>query len=170
MTATQYITIENTVFVVSDNDVHECGTLLHYDPVKGKGYQLVDDNRRVGLCSYATFGEDMYSAREAAAHWMGKARVAWAARDKGETFEREVEDDFDFEAEDEKMFVEADKYAESDPTRYYAYRAIANTYINEVADPWALADDICKRAEGLTEHEAFLVVQERVSYFDNFYC
>lgn len=74
------VTVDGTDFAITDNAVHECGTLLYYDPVSDKGYQLVDDGRRVAITSYAAFGDDMHSAREAAQHWMGKARRAWLAR------------------------------------------------------------------------------------------
>ena len=76
----QTITIENTVFAVTDNAVHEYGTLLYYDPINDKGYQLDGDGKRVAITSYAAFGDDMYAARQAAQHWMGKARKAWMTR------------------------------------------------------------------------------------------
>jgi hypothetical protein len=71
-------TIDGTEFAVTDHDVQECGTPLHYDPATGKGYQLVY-GQRVALTSYAAFGSDLNRARKAADHWTSKAKRAWLA-------------------------------------------------------------------------------------------
>lgn len=76
---TREINIDGTDFAVNIEDgyAREWGVNLFYDPATDRGYQLDNDGRRIGLTSYAAFGDDIYQAREAAAYWLDKARRAW---------------------------------------------------------------------------------------------
>lgn len=57
--------------------VREVGTNLYYDAYTLTGYQLDADGRRIGLTSYAAFGEVTHQAREGARHWCEEAQEAW---------------------------------------------------------------------------------------------
>lgn len=67
---------EQKTFEVEGTDVQEVGTPFHYDAANGKGYQEVD-GRHVALTSYAAFGNDIASARDAADFWCYMACKAY---------------------------------------------------------------------------------------------
>ena len=70
------VSVEGTEFTVKDGLVAEVGTTLRYDPSTGCGFQLVD-GRRVGLGSYAAFGDDFRESFVVAGNWIRKAKWAW---------------------------------------------------------------------------------------------